>query len=65
MSELRHSSLVHVGGPSPRQVPTAVLSGSGVIESSIADELGGQIKLNYPSAGFHAEIELPIDNIST
>jgi len=38
--------------------------GSRLIEASITDELGGQIKLSYPPTGFHAEIELPIENIS-
>ncbi len=50
-------------GPPPKAVPTAGF-GSRLIESSITDELGGQISLNYPPTGFHAEIELPIDALA-
>jgi hypothetical protein len=28
-------------------------------------ELGGEIMLDYPSDGFHAKIELPIENLSS
>jgi hypothetical protein len=38
--------------------------GSRLIEGAITDELGGQISLNYPPTGFHAEIELPIETLS-
>jgi two-component sensor histidine kinase len=51
-------------GPPPQTARKAGF-GSRLIEASITDELGGDINLNYPPAGFHAEIELPVDNIST
>lgn len=51
-------------GPRPKSKRTPGF-GSRLIESSITDELAGNIKLNYPPTGFHAEIELPIENIST
>jgi PAS domain S-box-containing protein len=50
-------------GPRPKLLRSSGF-GSRLIESSITDELAGQIKLNYPPTGFHAEIELPIENIS-
>ncbi len=50
-------------GPSPKLERTAGF-GSRLIESSITGELAGRINLNYLPAGFHAEIELPIDRLS-
>jgi PAS domain S-box-containing protein len=51
-------------GPSPKPERMGGF-GSRLIEISITDDLGGEIELNYPPTGFHAEIELPIANIST
>lgn len=50
-------------GPEPKTARTAGF-GSRLIESSITDELGGEITVYYPPAGFHTEIVLPIDNLS-
>jgi PAS domain S-box-containing protein len=50
-------------GPAPKVMRTAGF-GSRLIEGAITDELGGQISLNYPPTGFHAEIELPIETLS-
>ncbi len=49
-------------GPPPQTARKAGF-GSRLIEASITEELGGTIMLNYLSAGLHAEIELPIDNL--
>jgi PAS domain S-box-containing protein len=49
-------------GPAPNTVRTAGF-GSRLIESSITDELGGEIALNYPPTGFHAEIALPMRDL--
>ncbi len=50
-------------GPAPKAARTTGF-GSRLIESSITQELGGQISLDYSPTGFHAEIELPIDTLS-
>ena len=50
-------------GPSPKPLRTAGF-GSRLIESSITDELAGQLTLSYPPTGFTAAIHLAIDNIS-
>lgn len=51
-------------GPPPKDTRTAGF-GSRLIESSITEELGGEITLDYPPDGFHAKIELPIENLSS
>lgn len=51
-------------GPPPKKVRAAGF-GSRLIESAITQDLTGQIKLDYPPTGFVAEIELPIEDIST
>lgn len=50
-------------GPPPKVMRSPGF-GSRLIESAITEELGGQISLNYPPTGFHAEIELPIETLS-
>jgi PAS domain S-box-containing protein len=49
-------------GPAPKTARTAGF-GSRLIESSVTGELGGEITLDYPPTGFHADIALPIGTL--
>ncbi|CAN5409077.1 hypothetical protein BH10PSE2_BH10PSE2_25220 [soil metagenome] len=48
------------GGPSVEQ-PQRRGFGSRLVERNVRHDLAGEVKLGYPSSGFHAEISIPLD----